>query len=332
MKSLWKLAAAVILAFGPANAVPVAGAGAGAHDDAPFSFIALGDVPYTDPFDYLRFSALITRINERAPAFSVHVGDIKAGSRSCTDERLMKIRDYFDRFESALIYTPGDNEWTDCHRIPAGGWDPLDRLDLLRRHYFAEPRSLGQAPIKLTRQADLERGSIYVENARWARSGIGFLTAHVVGTYNNSETRTKAGNREFKARDAASSAWIKRGFDWAVKTKKKGLAVFIHADPLRGRKTSKKVSRAYRRTVDALITGATRFRKPVLLVHGDLHTYKLDQPFRTPKGKTVANLTRVEVHGAPEVWAVEVKVDPASPKVFAIAPLPRKEERTEPPD
>ena len=287
----------------------------------PFTIVAMGDAPYSDPLDYLRFSGLIHTINALNPAFSVHVGDIKSGSRPCTDRRLTRIRDYFDDFDSALIYTPGDNEWTDCHRVTAGGWDPLDRLDQLRRHYFSTAKTQGKNPIRLTRQSEDKRYRKFVENARWAHGGVGFLTAHVVGSYNNAERRDASARAEFRERDTASSAWIADGFAWARKTNKKGLVIFIHADPLRGRDHDRKVGRPFGRTVKALKHGALIFKKPVLVVHGDFHEYKLDKPFATASGRTIENLTRLEVQGAPEVWATRIDIDLASRPLFKIAPL-----------
>ena len=297
-----------------------------------FSFVAMGDAPYADPIDYLRFSGLIYRVNALRPTFTVHVGDFKSGGADCTDQRLTVVRDYFQRFESALIYTPGDNEWTDCHRLSAGAFDPLERLALLRRHYFAGPMSLGRAPIALERQSELTARKKFVENARWAHGGVGFLTAHVVGTYNNSERRDKPAHREFHERDAASAAWIDRGFRWVRDTGKLGLVVFIHADPLEGRSTDVKVGQGFKKTVTALTTGARDFGKPVLLVHGDFHKYKLDKPFFAGAERPIDTLTRLEVHGSPNVWATVITVDPADPALFKIAPLAAPETGSGPPD
>ena len=51
----------------------------------------------------------------------------------------VKQKVFFSLFESPLIYTPGDNEWTDCHRRSNGGYDPLERLGRLRDVLFDEP-------------------------------------------------------------------------------------------------------------------------------------------------------------------------------------------------
>ena len=197
----------IIIAFAWPLSTPAA-----ARSTAPFSIVTMGDAPYTDLIDFIRFSSLLHRINALAPTFTVHVGDLKSGSKSCSDHRLTIIRDYFDDLDEALIYTHGDNKWTDCHRIAGGGWDPLDCLALLRRHYFTGPASMGRAPIPLPRQPEITAHRKFVENARWSRGGGGFLTAHVVGTYNNAERCDAAALQEFKERNIASSSWMADGF------------------------------------------------------------------------------------------------------------------------
>ncbi len=52
-----------------------------------------------------------------------------------------------------LVYVPGDNEWTDCGRARACGYDPRERLAWLRRRAFgagiAEARESGSEPARL---------------------------------------------------------------------------------------------------------------------------------------------------------------------------------------
>jgi hypothetical protein len=332
LKGLYSLLAGIVALTWASTVDAQSKSEAPAPPPAPFTIVAMGDAPYTDLIDFLRFSGLIHTINTLAPVFTVHVGDFKNGRSRCTDRRLTMIRRYFNDFDAALIYTPGDNEWADCHRWTAGGWDPLDRLALLRRHYFATSMSLGRAPIRLSRQSDSGKFKKFVENARWSHGGIGFVTAHVVGGYNNSERRDTAARQEFTERDKASSSWISAGFEWAEKAGMKGLVVFIHADPLRGRDHDRKVGRPFGQTVAALTEGAVRFKRPVLLVHGDFHEYKLDKPFTDAAGKTIDNLTRLEVHGSPDVWAVKIDIAPSSPTIFEVAPLQPFSAPSTPPD
>ena len=94
-----------------------------------FSFAAIGDVPY-GPLSEL--TAVTDTLNKNKLAFTIHVGDIKSGSSVCSDEIYLAVREQFERFSQPLIYTPGDNEWTDCHRISNGSYDPLERLEKVR--------------------------------------------------------------------------------------------------------------------------------------------------------------------------------------------------------
>jgi hypothetical protein len=58
---------------------------------------------------------------------------------------------------------------------------------------------------------------------------------------------------------------------------------------------------------------AASFGKPVMLVHGDTHRFKLDNPWRdTP------NLTRLETFPTFTPEWVKVIVDPARPGVFTV--------------
>jgi hypothetical protein len=152
-----------------------------------FSFAALGDMPYRESH-FPHFERLIARINAAAPAFTVHVGDFKNGVSFCDDDVYRRMRGLFDRFEAPLIYTPGDNEWTDCHRIglaDRSASDPIERLQHLRSVFYPDNNSLSRKPILLERQSADPRFSKFVENAHWQRGGVHFATVHVVGSNNN---------------------------------------------------------------------------------------------------------------------------------------------------
>ncbi|MFM2422240.1 MAG: hypothetical protein RL291_770, partial [Pseudomonadota bacterium] len=120
----------------------------------PFTFFVMGDVPYRIPQDMPKFERLLAAANALKPAFSVHVGDIKSSSEPCTDEYFKSILTRFGRLEHPLIYTPGDNEWTDCSRERAGKFDPRERLSKVRELFYAKPsESLGKAPMPVESQA-----------------------------------------------------------------------------------------------------------------------------------------------------------------------------------
>ena len=58
------------------------------------------------------------------------------------------------------------------------------------------------------------------------------------------------------------------------------------------------------------VTAETRaFNGAVLLLHGDTHSYRVDQPLREiGTGALIANLTRVEVFGYPTMNWVRIRV------------------------
>src|SRR5882672_4772386 len=105
------------------------------RDDAPFdrhsedtlTLAVFGDWPYND---ILLNSAhlLIDSVNSDPKVRLVlHVGDIHSGSQPCTGAGLVPppttsdpgynqaVFDRFAQFKDPFVYTPGDNEWTDCH-------------------------------------------------------------------------------------------------------------------------------------------------------------------------------------------------------------------------
>jgi len=310
-----RLGAALLLAL----------AGAAAQAGERFEFAALGDMPYgAREKTWPLYEALIGEVNRLRPAFTFHVGDFKSGVSHCSDEEFEAQLGFFNRFDAALVYTPGDNEWTDCHRLTAGGFDPLERLATLRRMFFAQPKSLGREPIAMTRQAELMPAfATYRENMRFARAGVLFVTLHIVGSNNNFEARNPKAVQEFKARDAANIAWIRAAFDEARATKAKAVVFAMQADPfettlMRG---DLPLPSGFATSIgETLVPLAEAFRLPVLVIHGDSHRFIVDRPFRY-KDKPVQNIVRLEVFGAPDLHAVQVRVDTDDPGVFSFAPI-----------
>src|SRR5207342_425963 len=119
-----------------------------------FSFAAIGDVPYEpvangrQVYPVPQYEHVIAHINsDPSIEFTIHIGDIKAGNTLCEDAVYFANFAYFNTFVNPVIFTPGDNEWTDCHRANNGGMNPLDRLALIRGLFFSDNKSLGQNPV-----------------------------------------------------------------------------------------------------------------------------------------------------------------------------------------
>jgi len=295
----------------------------------PLRFAALGDFPYCRANDaagcaaeIARVDAMVDAVNGAAPAFSIFVGDSKAGGELCTDAIVVdRTARWFGRFAGALVYTPGDNEWTDCWQDRAGRFDALERLALLRTTFFPGPRSLGQASIPLLRQAEADPAHpMFVENARWAQDGVVFATLHIPGSNNNRPTEADEAPRfappydagaEHAARDAANLVWLAATFAEARRSDARAVVLSIQADMFYRDRCGRGQYRGFTATRAALEREVTAFGKPVLLIHGDSHFFLSDRPLAG-----VPNLYRLMVPGAQDIRAVLVTVDPAATSPF----------------
>ena len=287
-----------------------------------FKCVALGDMPYSIPDDYGRYERLISAVNRTKPSFALFIGDTKSGSTPCSDEYNLIVKNYFKQFNMPLIYSIGDNEWTDCHRTLAGSYDPLERLENLRVTFFSNNKSQGKQPITLHRQADvMPQYSQYVENAYWVKNDFIFINVHIPGSNNNFERNNEAIN-EYRHRNEANLAWIDYAFKFAGKNNLHGIIFFYQADMFYSPLQATELSSGYRDTLNSLTRHAEAFEKPVLLIHGDSHRLKIDQPLKTiDKGFVLENVIRLQVMGEDQVQAVEVGVYPSSEQPFTFNPL-----------
>lgn len=279
-----------------------------------FEFIAFGDMPYRIPNDYPRFENLIKQINSENPAFSVHVGDFKSGASLCSDEYFQRIYDYFGTFTNPLIYTPGDNEWTDCNRKLAGEYNPLERLEALRKKFFNSNESFGTKKLPLSNQAQNPQFASYVENLAWEYGGVQFATVHLVGTNNN--LKETGDNSEFIEREKANLAWLDELYKKA--SDKKGLVLFTQADMFyMGTGSS-----GFEKIRLKLAELSKEFKKPVLLVNGDSHRFIVDKPLlNEDKRSSILNFTRLQVFGDGDIASVKVIVDPELKELFRFQEL-----------
>ncbi|QWE19686.1 hypothetical protein C2747_04435 [Polynucleobacter corsicus] len=291
-----------------------------------FKFIALGDMPYSLPQDFQRFENLITEINQLNPSFSIFIGDTKSGSSLCSDAHNQIIKTYFSSFKAPLIYSPGDNEWTDCHRPLAGAYDPLERLEALRSVFFNTNQSLGKNTIRLQRQADVDtKYSKYVENAYWIKNNFLFVSIHIPGSNNNNEGSESA-IKEYQDRNQANLAWIDQAFNLATQRNLKGIIFAYQADMFYQPSQLTSSDSGYRDTLESFISKSEIFNKPVLLIHGDSHRLIIDQPlYRKNQKRVLENVLRLQVMGAEQVQAVEVQVNPAQEQPFSFKPIILKE-------
>lgn len=282
-----------------------------------FSFAVFGDTPYF-AHEVSGVARLLESLRDAQVAFVVHVGDFKASTTPCSDEVFAERFRLLDASPVPLVFVPGDNDWSDCHGVAAGRYDPVERLARLRALFYPGDTALGSGSLRLVRQSNDERFRGYRENVRWVAGGVVFVALNIPGS-NNNLGRNAAMDAEHAERMRANFEWLDEAVRRAQAPDMLGLVVFTHADPRFGRGPGR--MDGYTRFRDVLQTHAAWLRKPMLFVHGDGHRYRVDQPLRERTiGRPIETFTRVEVFGAPELDWVRVIVDPANPRLFAITP------------
>jgi predicted phosphodiesterase len=270
-----------------------------------FEFGVVGDAPY-DEEEAKIMQDLIKEMNEAPLAFVVHIGDIHSGTTPCTDQAYRSTARRFSEFEDPVIYTPGDNDWMDCERT---GFRPRERLRFLRQMFFIGRDVLGGGSLEVERQSQ-----VYPENARWVYNDLVFVAVHNVGGNNNRD----ADAAEYMPRNEANLGWLRESFELARSRRSRGLVVATHADPGFERH---RPQAGYRDLLELLATESRSFDGEVLLIHGDTHFYRVDQPLvDRDKGRIIPNFTRVETFGSPDVGWVRVTVDARSDDPFAVRP------------
>ena len=304
-----------------------------------FSFGLWGDMPYQKAGDAPKIPALLDSINQSDIAFSIYDGDIKDGSSLCTDGIYASALTMFGQLKQPVVYVPGDNEWTDCHRKNNGGYDTLERLAYLRKIMFPTAASLGQRTMPLTHQG--QAGDKFYENVRFSHNGIVFAGLNIPGSNNNlvlgekdcthksarNAAQCDAANAEYLERDSANVAWMQQAFQAAKAEQAPGLVLVFQADPGfdlpetddQDESQAPRYS-GYRHFISRLVQETEQFPGQVLLVHGDTHFFKVDKPLYSPE-KLLPNLTRLQTFGSPMIHWVRVTVTPKNPNVFTIQPV-----------
>jgi hypothetical protein len=310
-----------------------------ASQAATFSFGLWGDMPYKKAGDAAKMPAVLSSLNSAKIDFSIFVGDIKDGSSKCTDDVFTDAIKLFDSMSHPVVYIPGDNEWTDCHRLNNGGYDSQERLAHLRKVMFTKPVSFGLKPIALESAKDQD--SMYIENKRFSKNNVMFVTLNIPGSNNNkildeNDCKNKSarttlqceqGNAEYAARDTANINWIKSSFQIAKDQNARGILLAFQGDPgfdlpeTEDNDESKAlIVSGYQPFLQAVVKETENYKGQVLLVHGDTHFFKVDKPLYSPT-KVLHNLTRLQTFGSPNLHWVKVTVDDKRESVFDIEPV-----------
>jgi hypothetical protein len=343
-----------------------------------FTFAAIGDWPYanttvTPPKRVLFDNAnlLSNSINADADVSLVlHVGDIHSGSEPCTGAGFnppnppaiksipsynQSVFGFFEQFNPPFVYTPGDNEWTDCHKTKQGtSGAPMNEIAAVRGLFFPNPgMTLGVHKKHVSTQAfDFDRDhpedAQFVENVMWQQRGVVFVTLNMPGSNNDGLPWSGNSNklpaapfldeparvREAAQRTLADLRWLDKAFDRAEEERAKAVVIGLQADMFDPAAivTGGDGLGNYTIFVQELAQRSLRFGRPVLLINGDSHVFGSDQPLADPTSATgkihntpaVPNLTRITVQGsttAPAEW-LKVTVDTDTPAVFSWKNVP----------
>jgi hypothetical protein len=328
-------------------------------DDSPQTIAVFGDWPYSQAL-LDNAHLLVNSVNDdRAVKLVMHVGDIHSGSMPCTSAHIaydyatktgspiatsnpgwnQAVYYQFQQFERPVVYTPGDNEWADCHKSKQfSSGAPLKELASVRELFFANPGvTLGQREKRVVSQAQafdpaFPADSQFVENVLWEDSKVVFATFNMPGGSNNDTDRWSgvfaddtAQADEVAQRSAANLRWLAATFQKARSERARAVVIALQADMWDLENGAAHLSN-YTTFVKALADLSVQFGRPVLLLNGDSHNFKVETPLADPGStlgaihntQAVPNLTRIVVEGSGvgTHW-LRLSIDPRSPQVFS---------------
>tara|TARA_R110000772_G_scaffold203916_6_gene314040 strand:+ start:3121 stop:4134 length:1014 start_codon:yes stop_codon:yes gene_type:complete len=281
----------------------------------PFSFLAISDMPYSSKEDYILKQRTKPAIKSSTLPFVIFMGDFKNSVLPCTAALLTERRNQIMALHPGRVfYTPGDNDWTDCDRTEIiQRFSELDRLDFLRHLFY-------DAPMSLPPEWLYARQALFPENMRWVYKNTLFATVHLVST-NNGREEILLSDVDLTltltdARDRANYVWLSQAFIEAEKIGVNAVVIATQADVTHS-KYKPRCTEERRQECDAfagfslhLRFLSAKFKKPVLLMHGDTYPYCLDRGFG---GAAAPNLWRFNSTGDYGlIDAALVSVDPSN--------------------
>ncbi|MCW3046048.1 MAG: hypothetical protein JWO74_332 [Solirubrobacterales bacterium] len=245
----------------------------------------------------------------------LHVGDIHSGKQYCTQAYDQSIYDLWTRYRDPVVYTPGDNEWTDCNKAAEGGGaynagtqqidyahdasgnaidyangNPVTNLDLVRSIFFPQAGvTLGGRKKQVISQADSydpahPSDAKYVENVMWEQSKVLFVTINLPGGSNNDKdiwygapTMSATQSQEIAERTGADLRWLDAAFAQAQADGVRGVVIGAQADMWDPEKGVAHQA-GYEPFVQSIASYTTDLGKPVLMFNGDSHVYRSDNP------------------------------------------------------
>jgi hypothetical protein len=242
------------------------------------TIVILADTPYSDKEKQMLQgpNGLLYRlVNETNPTVVMHLGDFKSGGKSCTDALLREHKVLLAQiYPGKVIYTPGDNDWTDCDRnLLPYRFNELERLDFLIKLMFQTP------PLLTNNLSSITSQSAQIENKLWVNKRLAVSTLHIVGTSNGrtniAKSKRESATKAVDNRDEKNLKWLKNiednsnNFDAVII----GFQADIYQKSVLESgscdDSSLKTCDAFAVYRQAFADLAKRINKPVLISHGD---------------------------------------------------------------
>jgi hypothetical protein len=253
--------------------------------NAPVTFSVIADVPYAES-ELAVLAQHVTNHDRYSPAdFLVHLGDIVGSSGPCVEPAYQDVANALLGLAVPAFIIPGDNEWNDCDE-PEEAWDFWET-------YFAdfEGNFCGTPPV----QGQLARP----ENFAFVDRGVLFVGINLPGG-----STPPGGWSPLLQHDADWVGSQLGGQQAAVRA----AVIFAHAGPGQSKHAT---------FFDQFVPDAADFAKPILYLHGDGHTWRMDRPF------TAQNVLRVQLErGTKPPVEVTVGLDPVDPFALDRDPWP----------
>ena len=247
----------------------------------PITFSAFGDIPYSNS-EYALIQKYAVDHNLYSPsAFIVHIGDMLTGS--CDEKKYADLAQIMKGFAVPAYFVVGDNEYTDCD-------NPVQALAYWKKYFLNFEQNFCGAPVA-------EHQSIRSENFSFMWNGVLFVGINLVGA------STIHDQNEWNTRMQDDANWVSQQFQAKV-SQVRAAVIFAQT----GNRTDVvPFTTQFRAT-------AAAFAKPVLYIHGDLHSYKFDQPW------SEKNIVRIQVPlGAVEPpLEVTVTMNSNPPSAFTV--------------
>jgi len=224
----------------------------------PVTFSAMGDMPYSAS-ELTVMQQYMNDHNRYSPsAFLIHVGDILS-TGTCSESYYTDMANTLKMLKAPAYIVLGDNEYVDCS-------NPTQAFGYWKKYFTNFEQNFCGAPFT-------EHQGVRPENFAFVLNGVLFIGINLVGS-------CPFDQNEWDTRLQDDVDWINQQFQ-AKNSLVRAAVIFAQASDKGGCDRSL--------FFDQFFPAVTAFVKPVLYIHGDLHTYKFDQPW------SPTNLKRLEV-------------------------------------